>query len=80
MMKSKEARAAFACRLKRLREEREISQGALAEKMNIHFMSVSRFERGVTSPSLEHIIFLSDYFGVSTDFLLGLTDCRTRKY
>lgn len=80
MMKNKEARALFAHRLKKLREERDISQRELAEIMKIHAGTVSRFERGVTSPTLDQIIFLSDYFRTSTDYLLGLTDWRTRKY
>ena len=34
----------------------------------------SRYERGYQNLPLEHLLALADYYGVSTDYILGRTD------
>lgn len=68
----------FSARLKELRKERKRTQKDMAELLNCTDRHYQRIEYGqINVPSLD-IIFLADYFGVSADYLLGLTDRRDR--
>lgn len=53
-----------------LRGERKLSQGDLAEKLDVSRQSVSKWETGQAVPELEKIIKLADVFGVSVDELV----------
>ena len=57
--------------LKGLRKAKNISQGVLAEKLNISIKTVSHWETGYTEPSITQLIQLADFFEVSLDELLG---------
>ena len=59
--------------IKQLREDREISQKQLAEILNISPSTVGMYEQNRRVPSPEILNLIADYFGVSTDFLLGRT-------
>lgn len=62
-------------RLKELRLARGYkSQKDLADALFVNQTAVSQWERGVTMPSGQMLIKLSNMFGVSTDYLLGRTD------
>ena len=61
-------------RLKELRKSRGISQQRLAMDLNISQNTVSRYETMEREAGYEMLIQLSDYFGVSIDYLLGRTD------
>ena len=61
----------FGERLKRLRKERDITQGQLAEVIGVVPSAVGKYERIPQSyPSVEALIKIADYFNVSTDYLL----------
>lgn len=57
--------------LKGLRKAKNISQGVLAEKLNISLKTVSHWKTGYTEPSITQLIEIADYFEVSFDELLG---------
>lgn len=61
-------------RLKDLREDKDMKQVQIAELLGIQQTVYSRYERGVQNIPLEHLLFLADYYNVSTDFILGRTD------
>ena len=61
-------------RLKKLREERKMSQGEVASKLNLENTTISGYERNVTIPSLEVLRSLAVFYNISADYLLGLTD------
>ena len=61
-------------RIKEWRQDRNLSQQQLAEKIGVKSNSVSRYESGVARPSIDVLIALADFFGVSTDYLLGRTE------
>lgn len=61
-------------RLKELREERNISQYELAAAIQTSRTNIGRWERGSNDPSSAQIIKLAEYFGCTTDFLLGRED------
>jgi len=61
-------------RIKELRKSRNLLQKQLAEVLNVTSDAIIRFESGVRRPSLDNLIILADYFGVSLDYLVGRTD------
>ena len=60
----------FADNLKKLRIENNLSQTALAEKLNVNFRTVSAWENSICEPSLEMLVKLSDLFNESIDDLI----------
>ena len=54
-----------------LRTERNLSQGDLAEKLDVSRQSVSKWETGQSVPELDKLIKLADLFMVSLDELVG---------
>ncbi len=53
-----------------LRQEKNLSQGDLAELLDVSRQSVSKWETGTASPDLDKIIKLSEIFGISIDELV----------
>lgn len=68
--------ATFSERLKHLRKEKNITLEELAENINTTKSTLSRYENGKREPKMYFVERLSDYFDVSTDYLLGKTDER----
>ncbi len=64
-------------RLLELRKEKNMTQQRLAIELGIDQASVSSYESGRHLPSVDVLVKLALFFGVSTDYLLGLTDVRT---
>ena len=62
--------------VKRFRRERNITQEEMAEMFGVSCAAVSKWERGETYPDMELLLPLADYFGVSTDELLGYNESR----
>lgn len=56
--------------IKSLRINKKISQKELAEKLFVTRQAVSRWENGLSSPNLETLKELSNYFNVSINLLL----------
>ena len=67
-------RSKLSQRLKQLRKERGISQVKLADALNINNITIAKIETGERSTSIETLIVIAEFFGVSTDYMLGLTD------
>ncbi|MBS4750152.1 helix-turn-helix domain-containing protein [Granulicatella sp. zg-ZJ] len=57
-------------RIYRLRKEKGLSQEQLAEALHISRQAVSKWESQQSTPDIDNIILLSDYFHVTTDYLL----------
>lgn len=62
-----------ADRIKTLRQEANITQSELAKNLNITRSSVNAWEMGISVPSTQFIVELAQFFKVSTDYLLGLS-------
>ena len=60
----------FGARLKDLRTTRGLTQEKLAEEIGVSWDHLCRVERGNRSCSIDLIIEIAVYFGVSTDYLL----------
>ena len=64
----------FSERLKELRLENDLKQAELAKEVNISLSVISMYENGLRKPGMDAIIALSNYFKVTTDYILGLED------
>ena len=60
----------IADRIQNLRKTRGISQEELADRIGVSRQAVSKWESQQSTPDVEKIILLSEYFGVTTDYLL----------
>ncbi len=65
-------------RIRELREAEGYSQRELSEKLNMLQPQYFRYETGQRDISTTMLIQLSQLYGVSVDYLLGLTDCPER--
>ena len=65
---------AFGEKLKELRLEAGLSQRKLGEKLGVCNQTVSFWESGSREPDLDGLLKIAKYFGVSTDYLLGIDD------
>ena len=63
--------------IKKLRTSHNLSQVQLAKSLNVSKQTVSNWENNNILPSIDMLIKLSDFFSVSTDYLLELD---SRKY
>ena len=61
-------------RLRELRTEKQLTQKELAEVIDVDPTIISKWELGRKRPVYEDLIKLSNFFDVSTDYLLGLED------
>ena len=68
--------ATFSERLKLLRKENRYTQGALADIFGLKLRGYQGYEYGKTYPTVPGLIQIAQFFHVSTDYLLGLTDKR----
>lgn len=66
----------LAERLKLLRKEHRYYQRELAELLGVTLRAYQFYEDGTNEPKLKSLIMLADYYGVTTDYLLGRTDKR----
>ena len=61
-------------RIKEMRLERGISQKKLADAIGVDKRAVIFWEQGVNEPKASYIKNLAEFFGCTTDYLLGLSD------
>lgn len=64
----------FAERVKELRIERGLSLEKLSKQIGIGTSSICRWENGQADVRGAHLVILSKFFGVTTEYLLGLED------
>ena len=69
----------FSSRLKKLREEHGLSQAELADKLNISRGSISFYENNSRVPDIDVLFSLCQYFSVTSDYLIGLSDDPEQK-
>ena len=62
--------------IEKLRRERKLAQKELAAVLNVSVGTVSNYENSVHFPDLDMLHKLMDFFGVSADYLLGVTEYR----
>lgn len=57
-------------RIQQLRKQKGISQEELADRVGVSRQAVSKWESEQSIPDMDKIVLLSDYFEVTTDYLL----------
>lgn len=57
-------------RIKQFRKERGLTQEQLAEKLNVSQNTIAKIESGLRRPSIDFLLELSEFFGVSTNYLV----------
>ena len=63
-------------RIRDLREKRRLNQEGLAQKLNVSQSTISAYETGERTPDLEILIKLAKFFGVSIDYLVGISESK----
>ena len=66
----------LAERLKPLRKEKNCTQKQMADLLNCTERHYQKIEYGPINLPSTSVILLADFFGVSTDYLLGRSDER----
>jgi len=61
----------FRFKIKELRKSHGFTQAEVAKELNINHQNLSRYEKGDREPDIETLAMLADFYGVSTDFLIG---------
>lgn len=61
-------------RLRDLREDHDLTQSQLVEKLNMHKTTYTNYEQGKRDLPLEIAIKIAKFYGVSLDYLAGLND------
>jgi transcriptional regulator with XRE-family HTH domain len=70
VMQDQDLRQAFGKRLKELRKQKGWTQKELANKLDIRYSHLNKYENGMHAPPLEKLIQLTDLFDVSLDYLV----------
>ncbi len=61
-------------RLKDLREDRDLGQADIARLLCTTQPQYSRYETGERELPVRHLVTLAEFYGVSTDYILGRTN------
>lgn len=67
-------------KIKKLRIDNSITQERLADYLNISFQAVSKWENGTSLPDISLLKPLSNFFGVSIDFLLDNENMKEEEF
>jgi len=67
-------------RIRTLREECGLTREELANRLNVTYWALSKYESGERTPDLETIAKIACRFGVTVDYLLGLSDTPRAPY
>ena len=65
-------------RIRDLREDRDLSQTALAKIIGMSQTGYSKYETGENDIPTSILIKLAEFYDTSIDYLLGQTDCKNR--
>ena len=66
----------FSANLSSLRREKGVSQKQAAEALGISQALLSHYEKGIRECHLDFVQKAADYYGVTSDYLLGITESR----
>lgn len=69
----------FCERLRTLRMSQNLTLEQIANELSLVKQTIGNWEKGVRTPSLEASIALAEFFNVSLDYLVGLSDNSKRR-
>lgn len=64
----------------KLRTDRGLTQEDIASVLEISNKTLSKWENGSSSPDLDMLVKLAEFFEVTTDYLLGLSNSRKKSF
>ena len=67
----------FGTILKHLRKGRNLTQQSLGNDLGLSKAVVSKYENGLGYPTFDVLVKIASYFGVTTDYLLGVSNGKT---
>ena len=67
----------FGQRLREIREDRGMSRKEMADLLEVSKTQISDIENGKSGTNLDRFYFLCEYYQVSADYVLGITDDPT---
>lgn len=66
-------------RIRNLREDNDLTQAYIASILNTSQTMYARYERGANEIPVRHIIKLCEFYNVSADYILGLSNNKLRR-
>ena len=66
-------------RLWEMKTSRDMTQQQLGDLVHLCRSAVAKYETGVSIPSADAILIFAEYFGVTTDYLLGVSGSDDKK-
>ena len=60
----------IGARIKNLRKERGLTQQTLADELGVTLNYISKIEPGMKVPSIDVLVVMAEYFGVSLDHIV----------
>lgn len=63
-------------RIKELREEKRMTQVRLSIELSVSQEMISQYECGKSFPSVQNLMKMSELFGASCDYILGISDVK----
>lgn len=78
MVKSMAETSVFSKRLTELREEKGLKRQEVADALEISRASLEYYEKGQRKPDIEVAARIAQYYGVSTDYLVGISAAKVK--
>ena len=69
----------YVKRIRDLREDHDKTQQEIADVLGTSQTMYARYERGANELPIRHLITLCNYYGVTSDYILGLSDELNKK-
>lgn len=66
----------YTDRIRALREDRDLTQAAVAELLHVGQKTYSDYELGKTRLPLDSLLLLAKYYNVSVDYISGASDIK----
>ena len=64
-------------KLKYLRKNKKVNQSTIADLLNISQQAYAKYEQDITEPDTKNLKILANYFNVTVDYLIGVTDIKS---
>lgn len=68
----------YVKRIRDLREDADKTQTEIAKVLGTSQTMYARYERGANELPIRHLVALSRYYGVTSDYILGLSEDKKR--
>lgn len=68
----------YIIRMRNLREDNDLTQQEIATVLGTSQTMYARYERGANELPIRHLITLAKYYDATTDYLLGLTNKKSK--